>query len=113
MARSFPTKIVGVTHKNPDGRDRQKLIKRCRVGEALFLLRDEANQHDSNAVAVCRKSGEQLGYLSREVAKNVASHIEKGGIAIAEILDLTGGELFSGKSRGVNIRVHLGSESDF
>ncbi len=112
MARSFYSKIVGVTYKNADGSDRQKLIKRCQVGEALFLLRDEENQHDSNAVAVCRKSGEQLGHLSREVAVDVAAHIESGGIAIAEIIDLTGGGLFSGKSRGVNIRVHLGSESD-
>ncbi len=62
--RHFHTKIVGVTHKNADGSNRQKIIRKCGVFETLVFDHEEDNPHDANAVRVCRQNGQQLGYLN-------------------------------------------------
>jgi hypothetical protein len=60
--RSFYTKIHGVTFKNTDGEKRQNIIDRCRIGEDLNLIPEPTNKHDADAVKICRKDGECLGY---------------------------------------------------
>ena len=99
---TFHTKIVGVTYQNPDGTKRQKFIKKCRVGESLELVRDPKNRYDPRAIEVQRMNGEQLGYLSRDVAGELAPLLDEDRRFEVEISDLTGG-LF--KSRGVNISI--------
>ena len=101
----FHSKVVGVTKRNADGSDRQRVIKRCRTGERLELVRDRENRYDRNAVQVCRQNGQQLGLLSRELAEEIAPILDDGGIVEVEISDLTGGGWFSGKSRGVNLLI--------
>ncbi len=105
MSRSFHTKVVDVTHPNPDGTSRQQIIRRCRRGEALLLVREPDNLFDSNAVKVCRETGEQIGYLYREVAEEVAPLLDAGKRVEAVISSLTGGGWFSGKSPGVNLLI--------
>lgn len=58
------TKVVGVTFD-----DRQDVISNIRVGEFLELVPEPENQYDENAIKVVKKSGEQIGYLSRSIAK--------------------------------------------
>jgi len=52
IPRSFFIKLVGVTQANPDGTDRQQLIRHLSVGQTLLLTHEVDNPHDSEAVAV-------------------------------------------------------------
>jgi single-stranded-DNA-specific exonuclease len=47
-------------------------------GGRLELRRDPANPHDPNAIAVHVASGEQLGWVPREVAADVAGALDAG-----------------------------------
>lgn len=99
--RHFYTKLVGVTFRNPNGENRQRIIERCKVREPLTFRHDEDNPADPNAVAVLRANGEQLGHLNRELAAEVVRKSERGFRYTAFITDLTGGD----ETRGVNILV--------
>lgn len=99
----FHTKIAGVTHRNSDGSYRQQIIRRCQIGEAVRLSPEPWNEYDRNAIAVHRLSGEQLGYLSSELAADLAAQSSQGASFTASICGLTGGD---GESCGVNLLVH-------
>jgi hypothetical protein len=113
--RSIHTKIRGVTKENPDGANRQQIIKRyCRCGDALLLVREPNNPFDPNAIQVKRivygdtedkhRLGEQIGYVSRELAEKLAPKMDhEGFVLMAWIMEVTGGE--SHESLGVNIQV--------
>jgi hypothetical protein len=81
--RSFHTNIVGVTHSNPDGTGRQDLLARCKVSERVQFVPEPTNRHDRNAVKVCRMSGDQLGYLRRELAEEIKGDLDRGVIVKA------------------------------
>ena len=105
--RSFHTKVVGVTFQNDDGSSRQRILKRCRKGEHLVLVNTPIPE-DRNAVAVRRAStGEQLGYLSRELAAEIAPKLRRGVRITAEIASLTGGGLIFKRTRGCNIKITI------
>lgn len=104
-AYTIRTKIVGVSHDNDDGTSRQKLVADCKVGEKLKLKHKPVPQ-DRNAVAVYRGNGKQLGWLSREVAADVASDLDDDFTLICEITDLTGGTLDK-PTRGCNIQITM------
>jgi hypothetical protein len=102
--RHFHTKIAGVTHKNADGSDRQKLIAKCQVFETLELDHEENNAHDPNAVRVCRQNGHQLGYLGADLAEEIVRKSAKGYRFAAVIKGITGGKR-KGQSFGVNLLI--------
>lgn len=102
--RHFHTKIVGVSHPNSDGSDRQEHIRKCRHFEALDLDHEESNPHDPNAVRVLRKTGEQLGYLRAELAAEIVSKAKNGYRFMVFIKDVTGDGL-EGQALGVNLLV--------
>ena len=114
--RSIRTKIRGVTKENPDGVNRQQIISHCcRCGDALFLVREPNNPVDHNAIQVRRvvysavpdqpRLGEQLGYVSHELAEELAFRMDHfGHVLFAKILNLTGGGE-DGEDFGVNIEV--------
>lgn len=117
-ARTIHTKIRGVSHQNPDGASRQRIIRSsCHTGDALFLVRQPGNPADPNAVMIGRACegadgpirGEQLGYLSRDLASDLAPVLDRGKVVmIAEILELTGDiTCTEGGNVGVNIRVEV------
>ena len=66
------TSVVGGKYPNPDGTSRLEILRRCRVGERLVLVREPENiqQEDLRAVKVCRKTGEQLGYIPTHLLGN-------------------------------------------
>jgi hypothetical protein len=113
--RTIHTKIRGVTKTNADGSDRQRIIRQCcGSGDALFFIREPRNPVDRNAIqarrVVCTdvadkpRLGEQVGYLSRDLAQEFATRIDdEGWILMAEILNVTGGE--GGESLGVNVEI--------
>jgi hypothetical protein len=47
-------------------------------GSALTLRRDPGNEHDPNAVAVLASGDEQLGWVPREVAAELAADLDAG-----------------------------------
>jgi HIRAN domain len=47
-------------------------------GAALTLRRDPGNEHDRNAIAVLVSGGEQLGWVPREVAAELAGDLDAG-----------------------------------
>ena len=114
MSRTFRTKVVGVTFQNPDGTNRQEIISKCKVGEYVLLIRDYENSYDQYAIAVLRKTGEQIGFIDKDVAfrhegmNDLAPHIDEGGEVAAKIVDLIG-EDHSG-SEGCVIEIEVGGK---
>ena len=47
-------------------------------GRALELRRDPGNEHDPNAIAVHAPGGEQVGWVPREVAAELAGELDAG-----------------------------------
>src|SRR4051794_1684691 len=99
--KHFHSKIVGVTKKNDDGSNRQKLLPGCRPAMVLTLDHEEGNRFDPNAVRVLRPDGKQLGYLSAELAEEVVKKSKTGFRYQCFAKDLTGGG--EGESYGMNI----------
>ena len=48
------------------------------AGRALALRREPANEHDPNAIAVLTAAGEQVGWVPRELAAEIAPEIDAG-----------------------------------
>ena len=83
----FTTKVVEAIYKNPDGINRQQIIKMCTAGEKIRLIREPDNPHDVCAIGVFRESGEQIGYLAKHVSAypELAYHMDIGGEVSAKI----------------------------
>jgi len=94
---------VGVTHKNKDGINRQKLIKELRPEERLILKREPDNPYDEYAIAVYNLSGQQLGYIPSG-DYTLAEHMDIGDNVSVSVLNVTGGSY--GKSYGCNIKIN-------
>lgn len=101
---SFHTKIAGVKANNPDGENRQKVIAKCSRGEKLCLVREPDNPDDRRAVKVCRRStGEQLGYLSRELGRDVSRRMRTRNVFQVDITNIAGGD--GGRPYEVSIEI--------
>ena len=98
MGRTFLTKIAGIIHNNSNGISRQEILQKCSVGESLVLQRDYGNAFDEHAIAVLRKTGEQIGFVPRYVAfrhpamNDLSPHMDQGGDAKAKIVGIISGE---------------------
>ncbi|UCB47954.1 MAG: HIRAN domain-containing protein [Deltaproteobacteria bacterium] len=92
MDNSLIAYVMGVTFANADGSSRQEIIRNCKQGDELILLREPNNRYDIHAIKVCafKKPGflrrwlrrkpvlSQLGYLSKYVASRVVPLMEEG-----------------------------------
>jgi hypothetical protein len=65
----------------------KELWDEIRVGDALALVRESDNSHDSNAVRV-EWRGHKLGYVPRRENRSVAQHIDRGGRVEARVSKL-------------------------
>jgi hypothetical protein len=110
---SFYSKVAGVTVPNANGRSRQDYIRAfCKPHMRLILRRETDNPKDKNAIAVWVKARVfflfshevQIGYLSAEVASEIAPFIDNGGEVTGEIAEVTGGSREK-PTLGVNIRI--------
>lgn len=81
-------KVAGVTFDNPDGTNRQDVLKRTKVGPDVSLVWERDNPHSKTAVAVYNRDGQQLGYLPE--GHDLARQVERG-VATARIKAITGG----------------------
>lgn len=110
----FHTKIVGVTFEG-----RQEVIKsKCKEGIELELRREPDNKYDKNAVAVCvsydddidgTSGKEQIGYLNKDLAAEIAPLMDSGIGYKCVIENITGGS--NDMSYGVNVMIV--KESDY
>lgn len=98
--RTISTKVVGVTFDN-----RQELIARLTIDTKIKLVRDPENPYDSNAIKVVTGTTcEQIGFIKRELAAELALLMDKGYDAKASISALTGeGQ----EALGVNILIGI------
>jgi hypothetical protein len=121
--RTIHTNIRGVSFENSDGTSRQQIIRSfCHPGDALFLIRERGNPVDPNAIGVVRicrgfdgraAFTEQLGYLSKEIARDLRPFFDEGPVGFAEIVEVTGdltGQ--DGSCVGVNIRAEIYMSDD-
>jgi single-stranded-DNA-specific exonuclease len=64
---SMITKVVGVTFEG-----RQVVVAKLQVGEEIQLCRELTNPYDENAIRVERLNREQIGYINRFLAADLA-----------------------------------------
>jgi hypothetical protein len=78
--RSFATRLVGVKHSNDDGTSRVGAIERLWPHERLVVRWEEGySKGDGFGKSVSRQDGQQLGWLGREIAKEIhADFVETG-----------------------------------
>ena len=58
--------------------DRQKYVWNLKVGQLLDLEREPENAFDANAIKIIDKQGNQLGYVEKNVACEIADNIDVG-----------------------------------
>ena len=91
------TKVVGVTYEG-----RQDIVRKCRPGDRLELIRNRNNEHDKNAVAVFL-GDDQAGFLCRELAEKIAPLLDNEREFFCVVAETTGGEELSSGLR-IDIR---------
>ncbi len=83
--------VVGESKRNYDGGRRQDIIPSLTVGDMVLLLREPRNPWDRDAVAVCTTNFQQIGYLNRFDAKEIAELMDSGKILVASVKYIGGG----------------------
>ncbi|MHC1740151.1 MAG: HIRAN domain-containing protein [Anaerolineaceae bacterium] len=105
--RIITTKLVGVSFE-----DRQEVIARLETGDRVWLEMQMDNPFDRNAIMVSRSNGEQIGYLNRYLAKNIAPYFEAYGKPVRGKVSLLIGSSFDEYSLGVIIAFKIPRLSD-
>ncbi|WP_043931089.1 HIRAN domain-containing protein [Bacillus sp. EB01] len=82
-------KLAGVTY---DGR--QNVISRLSLSDTLSLERDYHNKYDGNAIAVLNEVGQSVGWVPRDIARNLAPIMDRGEIFSAYVHNILGGGSF-------------------
>lgn len=98
---SYPLGIVGEQAY-------QAAIRRCRVGEAVSVIKEPDNPYDRNALRVTSSRGDCIGYIPRTSWLQDAVHQEGKGVAAVIMSIANGGRGFL----GVVIAVTLTSNGD-
>jgi hypothetical protein len=78
--RHFYFHAHGITQGN-----RQAVISRCVRGEQLQLVREPDNPHDKNAIRIRRLNGDDLGYVPRNNAAELAPKVDAEQQVRAEV----------------------------
>lgn len=93
----FYTKLAGVTFNGI-----QSILPTLHAGMPIEFRRESHNAYDENAIlAIC--GGKKIGYLSADIAGELAPIMDAGTPVTGTIRDITGGYL--GKSYGCNVDV--------
>ena len=87
LPRTIVTRLVGVSYEG-----RQQVVSLLRVGEIVFLVREENNAYDHNAIRVIRGDKSQVGFINRDLAAKLAPVLDRHeGVLRATVAALTGG----------------------
>ena len=98
----FPSKVVGVSHRNDDRTSRQAAIRKLDTLHSLELEPEPANPYDKDAIRVLNSDDRQIGYLDRRLAGETSRAMRKGVHFLCFVLDVTGEDQ---PTRGVNIAI--------
>lgn len=111
--RILNTRVAGVTYE-----ERQNLIGQLTGNEPCRLIPEPTNPYDKNAIAVHVAYGAttwHIGYIPKEIAAEIAPHLE-GEAIMCKIAEITGGfELSNGEgfaALGVRLRIELPDYDD-
>jgi hypothetical protein len=92
--------VKGVTFKNDNGTKRQSILRALMKYQSnqvsLHLQRELDNPYDTNAIKIIAsvdyKGSAQVGYVSKEIAEEMARLIDLGRIVIVFFEGITGEE---------------------
>lgn len=87
IAETIRTKVVGVTYNNDDGENRQDILSSMTGDEKIEV---EKTTYNGEPAAYVKWGSKVLGYLSAELAKDLAERYPKARYT-AEILGISGG----------------------
>jgi single-stranded-DNA-specific exonuclease len=93
---SMITKVVGVTFEG-----RQAIVAKLQVGEEIQLWRESTNPYDESAIRVERLNREQIGYINRFLAADLAPIFDAQGEPVPGSVTRLTGSLSAGYSLGV------------
>lgn len=96
---------AGIRYRSFSGRPRQEVIAELATGEPLFLVRFPDNPHDTNAVALFRSTGEDIGMLSAAMAAEIAPRLDRGSPVTARVMEVEPFEAPRGMLLGVRIEL--------
>lgn len=82
--------MAAVTRKNDNGTSRQKIIGKCKPGEALLASHEADNQHSDTAVKICRANGDQVGYLFDDLGAEIVGKWSEGYRFSFHVASVTG-----------------------
>jgi len=86
--------VVGIDFPNADGSNRKSEAMMTLPGEAIELVPEPKNKHDSNAIAVVSPRGIQLGYINAERAPYISGRMNRGEGVEAIFQGLNGASAF-------------------
>lgn len=96
-------KVAGVTFPNSDGSSRQRIIEEdVEIGDEIVLEKEPDNKFDENAIKILTKNGKQLGYVPKDVAKDLKD--EDVNFIEAEVANKLGGDRVSWGLR-INLQI--------
>lgn len=100
IAETIRTKVVGVTFQNDDGESRQDILSRMTGNEEIEI---EKTTYNGEPAAYVKWDNKILGYLSAELAKDLAARYPNARYT-AEILEISGGGV---QTFGCNIELDV------
>jgi hypothetical protein len=80
-------KVVGISEGGP----RQMIALTCECGQRLRLERDQTDAYSRNTILILRLDGRQLGFVSEELAEELAPAMDYGCELMATVTKVTGG----------------------
>jgi hypothetical protein len=93
--RVITTKVVGVSFEG-----RQEVVARLQMGDRCWLSMEPENAYDSNAIAVSRSNGEQIGYLNRHLAASIVPYFRAYRFPVKGKISLITGSAWDGYQLG-------------
>ena len=75
---TYHTRVVGIVHRIGDLRDAEKNLI-LKEGDKVYVVWDQGNEHDENALAVYHGSGKKVGYIRRTIAKVLVGKVKEAG----------------------------------
>jgi len=84
------SKVVGISFKNEDNTDRQTIARNLNKGDILELRRDPLNIFDKFCIEIFTSDGHKIGFINRELAKDLAPNLDRGIPVTCTISEITG-----------------------
>lgn len=98
---TFLTPTERSLESNPDGSQRQELLKACHIGDRVELRGHSKRRDGETVVHVHRRDGPQIGSLGARAARDVGESLRNGLRVEALIADIHKGTRFPGTREAI------------